>query len=338
VANLAAGQRCLLSGFHVSTATGPGLFAHDNAGSLRCESITNTFLATFVPCDAVSISQCQDVALSRCTLAGSPGRPLFNSYVNPGQGLTTLASNVAVYDCSVQGGDGTDGHIGDEGLPVSPSLVAAGCSIDGGHIFCSGSSITGGFGGNGYSASCGMFHYGGGAGANGAAGLVVLSGTATVLDTPLVGGQGGAGGGPAPACSQPGGPSGAAGPGSTGLVTFLPGARKTLVASTLVREQAQLDVSITGPPGESVWLRVARDPSWTFTGARKGVTLVGAQARNIFLGTISSSGDLQASFPIGELGPGVQSSTLYLQAACIDPAGRTTLTGSDFVVLLDQAF
>ena len=339
VANLAAGQRCLLSGFHVSTAIGPALNAHDNMGSLRCEGITNAFLSTnTTPGDAASIRQCADVALTRCTLTGSAGHPIFNTFVNPGQGLTIVGSNVAVYDCSVQGGDGSDGHIGDEGLPVSPSGVARGCSIDGGQIFCSGTSIVGGLGGHGASASCGMFHYGGDPGANGGAGLVVTSGIATVLDTLLVGGAGGAGGGAAPACSEPGGADGVAGPGSTGPVNTLPGAHKTLVATTLVRESMQLDVTVDGAPGDSVWLSIARDSRWVFTAARKGVTLVGPHARNIFLGTIPASGSLAASFPIGELGPGVQASTLLLQALCIDSSGRSTLTGSDFVVLLDSMF
>lgn len=128
--------------------------------------------------------------------------------------------------------------------------------------------------------------------------------------------SGGAGG--ASAC----GSGGAAGPGLAlldGIHTSVSGPVATLVATSPVRENDTVTVTVTGTPGDGV------------------VLLVAANSRQIDLGTIPASGTIVATFSAGTVPSPLEYVNVYLQA--LVTSGGTTITGPGSAVsVLDSQF
>ena len=166
IMNLAPGHRVTLMNVSASANEEHALRLALNQGAVRIRGGSWTGMnvgAAALRNEAVRATQCADVVLSGCTLQGGGG--LFASQHEGGAGLFARESTIALYDCTVKGGLGAWGASGSNGK--AGSRGGAGARIEGGFLFASNGSFTGGPGGNGGDSSFLNPAGNGGAGGNG---------------------------------------------------------------------------------------------------------------------------------------------------------------------------
>jgi hypothetical protein len=233
-----------------------------------------------------------------------------------------VASSVSMFETTVEGLDG-DSNLG---FLVEPGLDAI-RMIDG-ELFLVGSNIIGGTGADG-ALTCQ-------AGAAGGA-AIVLDGThpaVTVLDSTVHGGAGGVGTG---GCSD----------GSPGLafvtnavaasVDLKTGNARGYAVSSPVRENATVQVSFAGQPGDRVWVRVSMKPGPSLVSRFwDGPFVIGLPAARKFIGTLDASGQLVLSTPLPPFGPGVESIAFHTQAIFL--GSRFVMSSPSALVGLDSSF
>ena len=244
------------------------------------------------------------VSFHRCTLDAS-----FAYSTHAGSGLLANDSLVALFDCDLTGGQGNptaDGY--------GVYLAGPGADVDGGLLFASGTSFTGGNGGSG----TGVFTCVDAG--DGAAGLVLDGGVEThLLDVTTTGGAGGL---VVPPCG-----GGAPGPGQlvlSGTVLEQTFPARSLAAPNPVRAGETLTVSIDGVPGDLVFLWVSGSqaplyvapvshPTWPIAG---GLFLPDATASVVFAVGALPAGGAQLPFLVPSP-PGVAAVHLYVQALMV---------------------
>lgn len=344
VRNLSAAQQVVLSNLDGAGVTsslldetaGAGLVVTSNAGLVRVEgcrfsgargSDSGGFLQFC--CDygghddgwdgAWMRDNLAGVAVSGSTLTGGEGLQ-----TNPncgcgfgalgGDALRVRATLVSVYDSTLAGGRG--GSNGTTGGPGGAACRTVGGTTTTG-VFASGSSFTGGNGGDGYD---GIIWSEGG---DGGPGLLVGAGTTVqLLDGQFVGGTGGV----AAYNIFPVGADGSAQVILGSAFTY-PVSSIGFDSMTLVRGGDRARLEVTGAPGESVRLVVSSAPTFQVLPSWRGVRLsaVGTRKVDRVLGTIPSSGVLIGHVRMPPLPAGTSSRTYYLQAYRADPVGGPTL-------------
>lgn len=310
----------------------PALRISDDAGAVRvqgCELIGHDG----PPCSedyfwggsAARVMNSPNVAFARCTLIGGNGSDYgtgigYGGY--GGKGIYASASRIAVYDCDLHGGRGGSqtvacgwtgsfglGGIGGDGALVSacPQFFVARSSFRAGDP-----GFAGGFPGE---PAYGIY-----AGNNP---------TITTLESVFVSNPS-SGGGTYPGIQFT----------DPGTLIALPGTGRTLTTNRVVREGASLRVALDGEPGDVVELMLADQSRFVLSSAWRGVSLLRAPkpAPVMLVGVIDATGVLDLTWPIADLGTGVQGRRVFLQAAFRDTAGITTLSTPATVVLLDAAF
>ncbi len=298
------------------------------------------------------IEACADVGITSTNLAGSTWAG--TGYVDGGHGLYADASTLTLYDDALVGGRGGFGYgytFGCAPLPDPDTRWAGaageGMRSQGGFCFASNSTFTGAAGWDGVCWSgpaCACASKGGN-------GFVSNAGSLSehllaCVPTPGIGGI------PTPLicceltchnCSS----ASECGPiqpqpsfALVGAVTQLPGAARRLQATRVAREGQTLTLTFTGVPGDRVELALSDRTTRRFQAGWRGVWTIPRRVPQPFLqaGTIGPSGALTLTWPIGELGLGVQSKTFFAQALLIDAAGQTTFSSPATFVLLDAAF
>ncbi len=139
----------------------------------------------------------------------------------------------------------------------------------------------------------------------------------------------------------------ATGPTPPGVHTFngaihlpLAGRARTLTTNRIVREGGQLRMELRGSAGSIVETVFAERARYLTSSAWRGVSLVRADrpAPVLHAGVVGASGVLELTWPIADLGPGVQARRIFVQAAFRDTGGVTTLSTPATVVLLDSAY
>ena len=218
---LAAGQEVYLAGLAIYPSTidigGPVVDLANNSGTLwfeECSILGGPF--TFGPPrgPGMRITNCTGVAVVRSTVIATE-----TDAIGVGAGIESHDSHVTLYDSFVQGGDGV------ELLGRTQPAGGAGVELDGGSLFASGCTFTGGTGGDSI-----LFLQNAG---DGGAGMQ-LDGThpkATILDCTFAGGSGGLAG-------SSGGVDGVPGPdfiANTGSFSFLDGQARSLKEDSPLR-------------------------------------------------------------------------------------------------------
>ncbi len=339
-------RRVTLTGFALtgpaSLIPSPTLIVSANTGSIRIQGCTidgydqplcvgpNAHGGA-----AVDVADSADVAFAGCVLRGGDGAYRNGYGGDGGRGLGGTSSRVALYDCSVIGGEG-----GGE----TPSCPGYGycCSYggDGGDgirwsgtstTFLSQCSVRGGTTGPLPVSGIGV-PYGGCSGS----GLFVTVFPASIVTARSL-----------QSTFQRGGPS----PGCFSLVadillnapsTFqvLAGAARRINATRVAREQQPARVEFFGQPGDQVRLVIGEATQHVFSAAWRGVSLVRRPHPSPMLlaGTIPASGSLTYAWLVPELGPGVQARRFFVQAEFVDPSGQKTLSTPATIVFLDAAF
>lgn len=277
VKNLSAGKFVVLCSIHVmgtglptgSPLTAPtGLILSNNAGHVRaqaCKFYGGGGAPNGRGGSAVAISNSTSVAFQGCEIYGGTGHIPCGSpscdapYESGGDGISTSASQLALYDCTVSGGRGT----------MTATLARAG---DGGHaidvtsggLFASGCEIYGGNGGyaDGHNDPTG---------GNGGHGVRVPSGAADLLQNVVVAGQ------PGPAQFGVDGNAGLQTQGP-GAIHFLPGLARLASAHTSTQSN-HIAVSLTGQPGDRVYVPTSLAPGWRYVPVQLGVWLLATPVR-----------------------------------------------------------
>lgn len=267
----------------------------------------------------------QSVTVSRSGVFGDLGTSLSNGAV----ALRTTASRVFLQDVQAIGGLGA---AADLASGVFPTDGGTGVVAELGSLFAAGGSIGGGEGGRGAvdaAMTCIPSRDGG-------TGLAVSGADVVLLDVDVRGGSGGLG----PGALCPAGQAGADLELQGGTLVEPPGAARELFTSSPVREGEDLIALYRGRIGDLVVLAASLeladpvvDPA--FAGAFHLGPLVLLQVR----GFVGGSETLLDTFPVSELGPGVEALALALQPVFIDAATlRPAMGPPSAVALLDAAF
>lgn len=326
VSSLAAGGLVVLRGLAVVAPGSTGaLVVADCAGAVLAEDCTllGEESAGVLMRDAVQVRASAAVTLVRCQAIGGdafPGTMPFQG----GHGLSVVGSSVHLFDCTLEGGNGTI---------FEPLMVGDGGDGGrvggGGFLYASGTSFLGGDGGPG-SIFCTSIPEAG----DGGAGLRLLSGAprAELLDTDVQGGAGGA--------SFSGScPPGSNGPDldvKSGSANTIPGVARTLRALHPAREGETLTFEIAGLPGELAVLGLSGGHAPLFLGALEGSLLLAPAGLTTFvLGTVPGSGLLSVGVTVPPV-TGATSSLVFAQLAVATPAMPTDVrlgTGQALVLL-----
>jgi predicted outer membrane repeat protein len=339
VLNLPAASTVLLSALRVTGATledfsAPGLVVTACAGHVRVEACILQGGAGEEPPGesqtfgkgghAVVLQASPQVAFSRCTIAGGDGgEDDSNCYDctggEGGLGVRVSLSTPAFYDCTIEGGaggeNGYEGGAGGHGLRLLNSWM-----------FASGSSFTGGGGGNAWDF---IWAEGG----DGGSGLFVdPSAQAELLDNTYAGGLGGIA-----ICFTPQN-NGAPGAPKAGGGSFdeHPDQAREFAASRVVLDDGVVLVHVAGEPGDQVWLHVGSQPAFQPLLSYAGVRLVKpAHIATASWGTIGPSGTLSLEVPAPDLAlePG---RVLYLQGFGRNGFGMYWLGGPMQALVIDR--
>jgi len=274
---------------------------------------------------------CADVAFEGSALHG--GVTMYDT----GAGLDATGSNIAMYETSAYGAEGQTIAC-DNG-----SRGAPGVSLASSFLFATNAVFSGGSGGNGSDGlHCGGFP---GDGGNGGAGIIIAVSTpgsdAELSSVQLVGGAAGAGGYGGLFNGNPGQPGSPSVVGSGSTLNALSGPQRSMTAASVVRELTPLALTFQGQPGDLVGVYIGTSTAFHYLPAQEGVKLASGDHTLVYatlLGSADASGNLSASISFPDLGPGVQSKELYLQAIVITAQGARILGSAISVTVLDSIF
>jgi hypothetical protein len=310
VQNLAPGQNVLIRGLDLQNPSSvPSLWLRNDKGQVwidRCDVLPVAALGA----PGLRIDRCDAVLVQQCELRGQP-----SAGPNLGRGIDALLSTVHVRNSLCLGGSGLLGAAGAPGVSLSASTLSA-----------VGSALTGGNGGAGLPApNC----TDGGAGGPGA----LLSSATSLLQLYSCLASGGSGGTAAPACS--GGNAGVATQVDAGTVQPFAVPIHDSAINSPVREGQSLVLSFNGVAGERIVLGVSTNSAFVPLPSYAGVLGLGGPMSTFYLGTLP--GAALKSFPVQELGAGVEGLSAYGQAVFVSPLGDAYLGPALPAVLLDAA-
>jgi len=340
VRDLGPTQHVVLRGLTIrqpssALATTPLLTLGSNQGVVAVEDCTldgagsNDVLTTSAlrvdACDAVFVvGSLLEAATSSQFLVGSG--PFGGAH-----GLDVSASNVAVFDCDVRGGDGGAGWFTDFDTGIPPQPGAHGALVASGLLHAAGSSFTGGAGGDGADFPGGACWYA----QNGGTGVAVQDGTVELLDGVTVAGPGGTA---STAPCTDGAAGSATSVSGTGSIASLAGVAASASASDPAREGQTASLAVDAPDGSVVVAFAAPQPAFYPVRIASGVA--GLQFAPFLLGSavvpVGGPATIGASVP--ELGLGVDGVVLRAQAYVLPPFDPSVLTPPVSLVLLDASF
>jgi hypothetical protein len=326
VKNLTSDEWVLVSGLRIVAMGGitPGVTLTNNAGQVRLNdciitgSKGNSWSQSAFA--GLLVNSCPKVIVTGCTIkGGSMGFLSGEPPVAGGHGVESISSSMALFDCTLTGGKGSE-----EGYP------SGGRGGDGLHVtdwgfFASGCTFNGGAGGGGdYIGCC--------AGGDGGDGLDLTSAQAVHLDVVTTPGNGGW------SICQMYGSQGLPIHNDDGLLLELPGTRRKLTGASLASDESSLTLTLTGQPGDRLFLMRAYAPGWVYM---QGIGIWTVRKPTftpvVPLGTVPASGTLTVLVPAGNI-PGPPAHALaYVQGLVIDAFGKPFLTTPLHVELFDRS-
>jgi hypothetical protein len=282
----------------------------------------------------ISIRDCASVTIARSEVIAPATFASYDIFFFFGfAAYTALAatdSNVFLYDTVVHGSEGTN-SAQDFFITIPAGPGGRGIALSGSTLLASGCTIVGGSGG---SDPAGLCYPGGDAAVGlrlGASGTSPSS-TATLLDTTVTGGTGGIGG-----CGHPDGADALGVEVLAGGVETLPGTARSFSAASPAVEGTSIDVHLEGEPGDLVVLHAQLDIAPALYLASFGVALhMPLPVAPFALGDLPATGELDASFPIPLLSPGVGGFRFVGQTLFVGASGFYD-GGPSMVVVVDSA-
>lgn len=266
----------------------PGLRLLDNLGNVRLQGCTfigsrvNPFPGQPGAGNGAEVVRSSKVTFTRCMLFGRDMDFLSGVLGRPGGvGLDALDSQIALYECLVRGGRGSD-----ESYPAG-GAGGDGVRVSGWGLFASGTTIEGGRGGGGDYLGCTTSGDGGN-------GLAIEDATAQLYDTEIV--RGAAGG--FYTCVE--GMGGRRVVQSNSIVAEFGSEHRSLGAPVETTDNATLMLNVVGKPGDTVELLVAQRSVFTYMSALSGVSTIPQPWNLIPVGTIGPSGSLAVPYFIAD--------------------------------------
>jgi hypothetical protein len=331
VTDLAAGQELVLAGLDVTAPAGDlALRIEDCAGSVRVEGCVfdslpheGDFCDVEKGGDGASIHNSASVVFSHTWILGGAGSTF--PYDGPfgcgleypggegGVGLWSFFSQVAFYNCVIQGGVGGVGSPGGDG---GDGIIAP----QGGMMLLSATAVLGGPGGDFLEDDFG----GGGDGGHG----VQTVETAYALGATFQG--------------APGGSSGTSSPGSSGFPKVGPvitwsGKPRLLDVRSPAYEGTAVTLNFGGDAADLAYCFLSISQSFELFAEYLGIALIGTP-KFLTSGICNSVGNLVLQLPVPELGGGVESLVFALQPVFVSTAGAIVVGSTEHAVLLDDAF
>ena len=251
------------------------------------------------------------VVLAACTLEGGvggydqtgscQGRP-------GGDGLLATGSTIALYDASVRGGDG--GSVVQSGFPQTGGRGGQGLVQDGGRLFASATLFWGGNGGTNW--------FGG----DGGDASELDDATADLRACVFRPGRGSLG------LIGEAGQNGQQRVGN-GTFDFLAGTARVVSGPLLVPDFGPLRITVTGMPGDRVWIVGSKAPAQRFVESLGGERLVRSPSWLSLdpQGIVPASGSLVLDIPRSPLAPPAQFDGTFYQAVVSDRSGALVLCG-----------
>lgn len=336
IQNLASHRQVVLRGLKLQNGSGPatsaGVEISNCQGPVRIEGCNvvgrhayplSSFYASAGGPGAL-VTSSASVTFVRGTVDGGNGYDS-EGEISPsdaGNGLTATNSSLVLYDCQLEGGEG--GSTLDE-PGANGGDGGDGVAITGGDLFASGCELRGGKGGKGGPA--GTFDPCGQSG-DGGHGLS-SSANATGLDNLFLGA---AGAGSPSGCGS--GFAGTNGVGVSGSYVALNGIARNLRATTPIAEGNVISYILGGKPNESVVIESSPQTAHQYMPQNLGVLLLGPST-TLAVANLDSGGFGIHSYPVPELGVGVDAQQFFVQGYFADGTGPVILSSPSAVVLLD---
>ncbi len=334
IRDVAAGQAVFLAGLS-STGTetldgaSPGLRLSNSAGHVRfldCAFRGGAGTAN-APHDCTqlgrgspgaSVDGSARVAFTRCTLAGgASGSEVVNTACvafDGADGLRSDESVVCLHQCVCTGGAG--GTAGS-----SPGRGGRGASAAGDGFFASGTSFTGGRGGDAWDAAVG---------ANGGDGVFVATDAGVhLLDCALAGG---AGGGGFQYTGDPGAPST-----GSGLLVLHPGASRWVEGPRIASDRATAPITFHGTAGDQMVEQGSSALDFQFLPASTGFRFVLPPLSDLSATvTIASGSSVSTSLQVPGISAPLVGSLVHTQGSATDAQGAVFLENPLDVLALDR--
>jgi hypothetical protein len=322
VRNVPAGHDTVISGLSFPD----GLQILSCTCAVRLQSVvTGPGPAAPVALPGLDLSLDSDVALIRCTLQGKYG---VYGHATATSGVDASSSNVALYDCLVQGGAGLGSF-----LPYSAGAGGNGLSAIDSTVMTSNSQFIGGQGGNGGYYACN--------GESGGDGIRFHGSTTAPAICYLrdCGERAGVGGSLFPNGNCHDGENGLP-LDFTGAAVFaqFPAVYRALQGPGVVHENTEIPLVFSGVPGDRVSVYYSNATQFELSVPFQGVFLFGTPARSARMGTIPATGTLNTTLHVDALGPGVEACTRYVQAIFVDRTDVATLGSPAIIEVVGSGF
>jgi hypothetical protein len=261
-----------------------------------------------------------EVIAHACEFYGAPGDP--TTQVDGGIAVVAQNATLSFHGVTAVGGQGLAAST----LANPAGIGGIGVLLDGGTLFCSGSLLGGGAGGDG-------IDFGGPcvAGGDGGVALVLAAHDphVVVVDTSVDGGVGGAKAG---ACGA--GNDGASTDESSGSFSVETGTARSFHAQSPVRAGQSVTLKFSGEPGDARILFFAGSFQTLRAPSFSGALHLGLPMGDLALPPMPGNGDA-FSVVLPALPPGLEGVTIHLQPAYVDLAGVAYLHAASALVVLD---
>jgi len=328
VRNVGASDSVELSELRYGTQDLLQLVISDCQGSVRVQDCAfRNNLESYTLDYAVGVTNCSNVAMVNCSATARDFGITSNSFSVSGygyvgqSGIIATDSSIALYDCTVDGGDGESRYSGTVWNPSYGGSGGMGVFLRGsGEFFAAGCFLQGGWPGNGD----GFF------GSDGACGYAVQGWQANysvrLLNNNISGLSGACGAGVAIT------------PGST--LTTMTGSATLLEGPAWLRDTDTLTVTVHAEVGARVGLlfSTGHDNQFTAVGGPLLVHLPGGPNYQsmLYLGRVGATGAVQTSVPMRDL-PAFDHVPLHLMATSVSPQGPR-YSNPVTPILLDSAW
>ncbi len=349
ITGVPAGGLVLMAGFDLSANPNTLVQVINCIGAVRLQDMSMTTMNYLgsVGQYPLEIQNSSDVAVTNCQMRGADGISFGpGSQTGGAFGAYVRNSTVSFHGCTLRGGRGANGGFSSMLVPLSGTqgadgLFAAGTSS----VFLSGCTLIGGDGGTGMDGGglppmCAPTAYdyptAGGWGGSGV--RLFMPAVGNGFANNAAGGMGGMSGvnlcGSQPVQS----PNGGAFQSDGQPFNETTGVARVLNAPRLVRESTSFVLHFAGVPGDHVYLASSQQAAHLPALQFDGVFLGQGPYRRTSMGMIGSTGSLDVTLPLGDLGPGVAEDLRHLQCVMLDASGHLHVGGSAVLTRLDSAY
>lgn len=231
----------------------------------------------------------------------------------PGAATRLMDSRVFLEHVQLRGGDGAPVGFVPPGGFSAATEGSTGVFVEGSELYVFAAGLRGGLGGHGFINPAMQCFPGG----DGGIGAIVQSSASNasmvkLFDASVSGGGGGFS--PGPNCSAGNDGENLELIGSASTVDFLPGVARAFSVTSPVREDEDFLVSFEGEPGDLVFLLVGDLEAPLLNAAFDGPLHIGLGFSARLVGTLGASGQLQKLITAQELGAGIESFVVPMQA------------------------